>query len=82
LKTPKGFALRLNISLNGHNALCKEVNNKTMSAIIQERIILEVKQLLDHSGLSVSEILYNLGFNNNSYLGRYFIKAEGIPPEK
>jgi AraC family transcriptional regulator, transcriptional activator of pobA len=82
LKTPKAFALILNITPNYLNALCKEVYNKTVSEIIQERIILEAKRLLAHTGLSVSEISYRLGFKDNSYFGRYFKKVVGIPPEK
>ncbi|MDP1622498.1 MAG: helix-turn-helix domain-containing protein [Bacteroidales bacterium] len=82
LKTPKEFALLLNITPNYLNAVCKEICNKTVSEIIQERVILEAKRLLVHSGLSVSEISYQLGFEDNSYFGRYFKKAVGMPPKK
>ncbi|MHC1702703.1 MAG: helix-turn-helix domain-containing protein [Tenuifilaceae bacterium] len=82
LKTPKEFALRLNITPNYLNALCKDIYNKTVTEIIQERVILESKRLLAHSGLSVSEISYKLGFKDNSYFGRYFKKVVGMPPEK
>lgn len=82
LKTPKEFAQMLNITPNYLNALCKDIYNKTVTEVIQERIILESKRLLAHSGLSVSEISYKLGFKDNSYFGRYFKKVVGIPPEK
>jgi AraC family transcriptional activator of pobA len=82
LKTPREFAQMLNITPNYLNALCKDIYSKTVSEIIQERIILESKRLLAHSGLSVSEISFKLGFKDNSYFGRYFKKAVGIPPEK
>lgn len=82
LKTPKEFALRLNITPNYLNALCRDIYNKTVTEIIQERVILESKRLLAHSGLSVSEISYKLGFKDNSYFGRYFKKVVGMPPEK
>ncbi|MFH1160855.1 MAG: helix-turn-helix domain-containing protein [bacterium] len=82
LKTPKRFAQILSITPNYLNTICKEIYNKTVSEIIQERIILEAKRLLAHSGLSVSEISYKLGFKDNSYFGRYFKKAVGMPPEK
>lgn len=81
-KNPKDFAIQLNITPNYLNALCKETYYKTVSEIIQERVILEAKRLLAHTGLSVSEISYKLGFNDNSYFGRYFKKKVGIPPEK
>jgi len=82
LKTPKGIAQVLNITPNYLNAICKEIYNKTVSEIIQERVILEAKRLLAHSGLNVSEITYKLGFKDNSYFGRYFKKMVGVPPEK
>ncbi|NJO89493.1 MAG: AraC family transcriptional regulator [Chloroflexia bacterium] len=82
LKTSKEFAQLLNISPNYLNAICKDIYNKTVSEIIQERIMLEAKRLLSHTGLSVSEISYKLGFKDNSYFGRYFKKATGLPPEK
>jgi len=82
LRTPKKFAHTLNITPNYLNSICKEIYNKTVSEVIQERVILEAKRLLAHSGLSVSEIAYRLGFDDNSYFGRYFKKAVGLPPEK
>ncbi len=82
LKAPKEFAQELKINPNYLNAICKEIYNKTASEIIKERIILEAKRMLAHTGLSVSEISYRLGFNDNSYFGRYFKKAAGMPPER
>lgn len=82
LKTPKEYASRLNISPNYLNAMCKEVFNKTVSELIQERLILEAKRLLAHTGLNVAEISDKLGFKDNSYFGRYFKKAVGLSPER
>lgn len=82
LKTPKEFAKHLNISPNYLNAVCKEISNKTVSSLIQERIILEAKRLLTHTELTVSEIAFKIGFKDNSYFGRYFKKASGITPER
>lgn len=82
LKTPKEIAAHLNISPNYLNAVCKEISNKTVSRLIQERIILEAKRLLTHTELTVSEIAFKIGFKDNSYFGRYFKKASGITPER
>ena len=82
IRTPKDFASRLNVSPNYLNSICKQIYNKTVSEIIQERTILESKRLLIHTGLTISEISDKLGFKDNSYFGRYFKKAAGIPPEK
>lgn len=82
LKNPKDYAEKLNISPNYLNTICKENYNKTLSEIIQDRVILEAKRLLAHTDLSVSEVSFKLGFKDNSYFGRYFKKVVGKPPEK
>ncbi len=82
LRSTKDYAFELNLSPNYLNALCKEVYLKTASEIISERVILESKRLLSRTGLTVSEISDKLGFKDNSYFGRYFKKAVGMPPEK
>jgi AraC family transcriptional regulator, transcriptional activator of pobA len=80
-RTAKDYANELNITPNYLNALCQEYYFKTVSEIIQERVILEAKRLLMHSGLSISEISFKLGFRDNSYFGRYFKKIVGITPK-
>ena len=82
LRTTKDYARELNISPNYLNALCQEFFFKTVSEILQERVILEAKRMLMHTSLSISEIAYKLGFNDNSYFGRYFKKVVGMTPEK
>jgi AraC family transcriptional regulator, transcriptional activator of pobA len=81
LRTTKDYACELNITPNYLNALCQEYFSKTVSEIIQERVILEAKRMLMHTSLSISEIAYKLGFNDNSYFGRYFKKVVGMTPE-
>jgi len=81
LRTTKDYAHELNITPNYLNALCQEYFLKTVSEVIQERVILEAKRMLMHTSLSISEIAYNLGFNDNSYFGRYFKKVVGMTPE-
>jgi AraC-like DNA-binding protein len=81
LRTTKDYANELNITPNYLNALCQEYFLKTVSEIIQERVILEAKRMLMHTSLSISEIAYKLGFNDNSYFGRYFKKVVGMTPE-
>jgi AraC family transcriptional regulator, transcriptional activator of pobA len=82
LSTAKDYARELNITPNYLNALCQEFFYKTVSEIIQERIILEAKRMLMHTSLNISEIGYKLGFKDNSYFGRYFKKVAGMTPKK
>jgi AraC family transcriptional regulator, transcriptional activator of pobA len=82
LRTARDYASELNITPNYLNALCQEFFYKTVSEIIQERIILEAKRMLMHTSLNISEIGYKLGFKDNSYFGRYFKKVAGMTPKK
>ena len=81
LRTTKDYAHELNITPNYLNALCQEFFLKTVSEIIQERVILEAKRMLMHTSLSISEIAYKLGFKDSSYFGRYFKKVVGMTPK-
>ncbi len=82
LRTTKDYAGELNITPNYLNALCQEYYYKSVSEIIQERMILEAKRLIKHSSLNIAEISYKLGFKDNSYFGRYFKKAVGVTPKE
>jgi AraC-like DNA-binding protein len=82
LKTPRDYAEKLHITPNYLNGLCKEVLDKTAGEIIRDRVVLEARRMLITTGLTVAEISFQLGFADNSYFGRYFRKASGVPPEK
>lgn len=60
----------------------KHLTGKSVSKIIQDRIILEAKRMLYHSDLNIKEIGYELGFDDASYFTRYFSKhADQAPTE-
>ncbi len=48
--------------------------------LIKQRIILEAKRLLVHTGLSVKEIGYDLGYDDPAYFVRLFTKQTSISP--
>ncbi|MDB5235854.1 MAG: hypothetical protein JWR44_2847 [Hymenobacter sp.] len=75
------YAELLHLSANHLNALCRRVLNKTASALIHERVVAEAQRLLNHSGLGVAQVAYELGFEDASYFVRYFRKYTGTTPE-
>jgi len=79
-KTPKEYADKLNITPNYLNALCRKKSGKSAGELIRQRILLEAKRLLAHTDLSASEIAFRLGFEDNSYFGRYFRKYTHLTP--
>ena len=76
------YSERLNCTAQQLNSITKNYLHKTVSDLINERIMAEAKRLLVYSSLTVSEIGYTLNFNDHSYFNRFFKKAENITPEQ
>jgi AraC family transcriptional activator of pobA len=76
------YSDKLNILPDQLNKLTKKYIGKTVTTLIQERLITEAKRLLAYTSLSVSEVAYQLNFSDNSYFNRFFKKTEKITPEQ
>ena len=78
--SPRQYADLLYIS---PNALAKITNshfNKTLSDLINERIIIEAKRELYLTDKTVKEIAYELGYDDEHYFSRFFkVNAEVSP---
>lgn len=81
-KLPKLYAQMLFITPNHLNAICKEVAGKNATEIIKRRVLLEAKRLLTHTTMTVTQIAYELGFEDNSHFGKYFKSEINETPEK
>ena len=66
------YARQLGVSANHLNEVVKEQTGHAAGEIIRQRRLLDAKRLLLHSDLSVSEIGYQLGFEDPSYFSRFF----------
>ena len=78
LKGPAEYAEKLNISAPYLNECIKNATGHPVSYHIQQRIILEAKRLLYHSGISVKEIATQLGYDDYPYFSRLFTKIAGM----
>lgn len=74
------YAQALNMSVTHLNSLCKQHFSKSTEALIQERILLEIKRLLVYSNSAVKEICYTLNFEDPAYFIRFFKKHTGLTP--
>jgi AraC family transcriptional regulator, transcriptional activator of pobA len=79
-KGPGDYAKQLNVSTPYLNECVKTTTGFSVSWHIQQRIVLEAKRLLYHSGRSVKEIAGELGYEDHSYFVRLFVKIAGITP--
>lgn len=74
------YANKLNITPNYLNILSQKFLKTSASDVIKERTILEAKRLLTSTDLSIKEIAYQLGFNDNGYFSKVFKKYAGKTP--
>jgi len=74
------YSARLGVTPSHLNETVRRTMKKTAGQVIRERMLLEAKRLLRHSELSVSEIAYNLSFEDPSYFARFFRKHTGQAP--
>jgi AraC family transcriptional regulator, transcriptional activator of pobA len=80
LPTVGDFASRLNISSRYLTDLLKVETGKTAIELIHIALISEAKNRLRKKDKTVSEIAYELGFENMSYFSRLFKKETGMLP--
>ncbi|MDU1904128.1 MAG: helix-turn-helix domain-containing protein [Dysgonomonas sp.] len=62
--------------------LTKQALGHTVKGLIQQRILLEAKRLINQGNLSFKSIAFQLGFVDASYFSRFFKKYSGITPEQ
>jgi len=74
------YAARLRVTPSHLNETVRRTLGKTAGEVIRGRILLEAQRLLRHSELSVSEIAYQLGFEDPSYFARFFRKLTRQAP--
>ena len=58
----------------------KKLCEKTPLQVIQERIVLEARRMLFYTDKDVSEIGYELGFQDIQSFSRFFKNQEGLSP--
>lgn len=77
---PSYYADQLAITEKHLNEVVKAACGLTVGDAIQERLMLEAKRLLLHSGLSTKEIAFFLHFEDPSYFTKVFKRNTGLTP--
>lgn len=60
--------------------LFKQNNDQSPLQVINERITLEAKRQLVHTGKTVEELAYELGYSDSAHFSKFFKKHVGISP--
>ena len=74
------YANILAITANHLTQTVNQLTGKTSSQIIRAKQILEIKRLLVHTNLSVTEIATRLNFADQSYFAKFFKRETGVSP--
>ena len=76
------YAEKLFMSSRNLNLICQKVMNQSVSEIIETRKLTEAKNLLASTNKSISEIGFELGYNEKSYFSNVFKKKSGQTPSE
>ncbi len=78
--TVNEYADKLSITPNHLTQTVNQLTGKTSSQIIKAKQVLEIKRLLVHTNLSVTEIAGQLNFPDQSYFSKFFKREAGLSP--
>jgi len=76
------YAEKLFMSSRNLNLICQKIMNQSVSEIIETRKLTEAKNLLASTNKSISEIGFDLGYNEKSYFSNVFKKKSGQTPSE
>lgn len=74
------YGEKLFMSSRNLNLICQNILEQSVSEIIETRKLIEAKNLLISTEKTISEIAYELGYNENSYFSNVFKKKSGQSP--
>ncbi|OMP29876.1 AraC family transcriptional regulator [Mangrovimonas sp. DI 80] len=76
------YAEKLFMSSRNLNMICQNIMEQSVSELIETRKLIEAKNLLISTDKTISEIAYDLGYNENSYFSNVFKKKSGQSPSE
>ncbi len=82
-RRPEGvefYAEKLFMSSRNLNLICRNILQQSVSEIIETRKLIEAKNLLISTDKTISEIGFELGYNEKSYFSNVFKKKSGQTP--
>lgn len=74
------YARMIGVTPNHLSQTVKLLTGKTSSQIVKAKQLLEIKRMLVHTELSVSEIADKLNFEDQSYFTKFFKREAGLTP--
>ena len=72
------YAALLHVTPNYLNQAVKKASGYSARQHIQLRVVQEAKRKARHSGSSMKEVAYDLGFHNAAHFSKYFKSMSGM----
>jgi AraC family transcriptional regulator, transcriptional activator of pobA len=76
------YAAMLHVTPNYLSAVVKEGTNRPAKSFLNERLLTEAKNLLTYTDMDISEIAFQLGFDEMTHFGRFFKKETNASPSE
>ena len=76
------YAEKLFMSSRNLNLICQNILQQSVTEIIETRKLIEAKNLLTSTDKTISEIGYDLGFNEKAYFSSVFKRKTGQTPSE
>jgi AraC family transcriptional activator of pobA len=76
------YAEKLFMSARNLNTICQHIMQKSVSEIVETRKLIEAKNLLIYTDKTISEIGFELGYNEKAYFTNVFKKKSGQTPSE
>lgn len=76
------YAEKLFMSARNLNLICKNILHQTATEIIETRKLIEAKNQLIYGDKNISEIGFDLGYNEKAYFANVFKKRTGQTPSE
>lgn len=74
------YAAQLHLTPKYLTTIIRRTTGRTASEWIEDYVVLEAKNLLKYSTMSIQEVAYSLNFPNQSFFGKYFKEHTGFTP--
>ena len=78
--SPEEIAQKLGVGYSWFRKMFKLYTNTSPAQYQANLIVIKAKELLDNTSLNITDVSYQLGFENVSQFSAFFRKKTGIPP--
>jgi AraC-like DNA-binding protein len=75
------YAKMMNCTSKTLNNICRAILDKPAKMVIDEIVIMQMKQMLSNTSFPITELAYKLGFDEPTNMFRYFKKHTNHSPE-